>query len=235
MAEIARTARRAKIGEQPGVGIDAYGGKVVDPTANVIALVQSESKRHDELRAADQKRADELRGSDTKRLDDLRAAESRRVDEQANIRAHFQEQLALAEANRINAIRAVDVAAVATASERAGQQAQVLAAQVLQSADTLRGLVATTASAQAATLQTITTTLTDRIASLEKAQYENKGIAGVRDPAIDALISEVRGLAAARAQGQGQGQGANAVIGYIIGGVGLLSTIIAIGFAILKP
>lgn len=203
----------------------------IDPTQNVLDLVEANNERLKELREAD------LRAMviEIRRLDDVRHVELLRMEEKAELRAHFQEQLSLAESRRIDAIRSVDVAAVATASERAAAAATVLATQVAQSADTLRGLVATTAAAQAATLQSITTTLTDRIASLERAQYEGVGKSRVTDPAIEALASEVRALAAARSTTTGQGQGANAVIGYIIGGVGLLSTIIAIGFAILKP
>lgn len=112
------------------------------------------------------------------RLDDLRNAETKRVDEQLDLRAEYSVQLAVAEAKRIDAIRAVDVNAVSVANEKATAQAIVLANQVSQSAETLRALVAATAATTAQQLTQLTTQLTDRLTSLEKAQYESKGNSG---------------------------------------------------------
>ena len=106
----------------------------------------------------------------------------KRIDEQAELRAGFQVQLNVAEAKRIDAIRAVDVNAVSVANERATAQAAVLANQVAASAETLRSLVAATAATQAQQLGQLTAQLTDRLTALEKAQYENKGSGtGMRD------------------------------------------------------
>ncbi len=124
-----------------------------DPTENVLKLVEAANIRQD----------------------DLREAETRRVNEQLVLRAYFDEKLREAEAKRIDAIRAVDVSAVAAASQRADNAASILATQVANTAETLRALVATTASANATTLSSITTTLTERLALLEKSQYEKAG------------------------------------------------------------
>src|SRR5471030_840272 len=99
-------------------------------------------------------------------------AERRRVNEQMELRADYGVQLSIAEAKRIDAIRAVDVNAVSVANERATQQASVLANQVAVSAETLRALVATTAIATEQKQAQLVSQLTDRIASLEKSQYE---------------------------------------------------------------
>lgn len=131
-----------------------------DPTINVRELVESSISR----------------------LDDLSAAESRRVDGIMTLRAEYEEKLREAEAKRIDAIRAVDVNAVAVASERATQQATVLANQVSISAETLRALVAATANTIAQQLSALTAQLTDRISSLEKSQYTISGTgAGRKD------------------------------------------------------
>jgi uncharacterized protein YnzC (UPF0291/DUF896 family) len=139
----------------------------LDPTDNVRELITLNSERSDALRVAEQQRVNELM-----------AAERKRVDEQMILRAEYDEKLRSAEGKRIDAIRAVDVNAVSVANERAGVQAQVLAAQVAQSAETLRSLVAATAATQAQQLSTLTSQLTDRLASLEKSQYEHKGTSG---------------------------------------------------------
>jgi len=128
----------------------------------------------------------------------------RRIDEQANLRADFQVQLNVAEAKRIDAIRAVDVNAVSVANERATAQAAVLANQVAASAETLRALVAATAATQAQQLGQLTAQLTDRLTALEKAQYENKGSSG----------------------------GMRDMYGWIFGGIMALATIASIIYAI---
>ena len=118
----------------------------------------------------------------TERADRLREAEQQRIDELMALQAVHSTQLREAEAKRIDAIRAVDINAVSVANERATAQAAVLANQVSASAETLRALVASAATTQATQLQQLTTQLTDRIALLEKAQYESKGSgSGMRD------------------------------------------------------
>jgi hypothetical protein len=43
-----------------GVGVDFHGGPVIDPTENVLALVDAESKRQDQARLAETRRIDDL-------------------------------------------------------------------------------------------------------------------------------------------------------------------------------
>ncbi len=142
-----------------------------DPTTNVLALVASAIIR-----------VDDLRESESLRINEKFIAESRRIDEQLQLRAEFADKLSVAETKRLDAIRAVDATAISIANDRASAQAAVLANQVSASAEMLRALVATTASTQAVQLQSLTTQLTDRIALLEKSQYENRGTgSGMRD------------------------------------------------------
>jgi hypothetical protein len=160
-----------------------------DPTLNVIALNEASVKR----------------------LDDLAASEARRVNEQMALRAEFAEKLAIAEKSRIDAIRAVDVNAVAVASERASAQATVLANQFLQTSEALRSLVASTAES-----------LTERLSKVEQAQYEGKGRSAYADPRFEELMNKVESLSESRAGGAGKAVGANALWGYIAGGIGIM-------------
>jgi hypothetical protein len=114
-------------------------------------------------------------GDAVNRLDELREAETRRVNELICLRDKFQDKLDVAEAKRIDAIRAVDVNAVTVANEKATAQAAVLANQVTASADTLRKLVESTAIAAAEQLKQLTQQLTDRLTSLEQSQYKGEG------------------------------------------------------------
>lgn len=206
---------------QSGIPVDYAGRPTVDPTKNVLDLVDAAARRQDDIRAASDLRQNDLRAMETNYrqfIDELRES-------------HVKE-LTSAEAKRIDAIRAVDVAAVATASERAAQQAQVLANQVSASAETLRGLVATTATSVTAQLGTIAQQLTDRIAALEKAQYEGKGRSAVYDPQMDKLASLVDQIATAQSQGRGKSQGAGQVIAYIVTGLSVFGMIVSLFIAL---
>ena len=160
-----------------------------DPTINVLQLVEAAVQR----------------------LDDLHKAEAKRIDEILVTHFGYIEKLNLAEAKRIDAIRAVDVGAVAIASERAAQQAAVLANQVSASAETLRALVASTAATVAQQLQQVSGQLIDRISLLEKSQYETKGtgLPNVTGNRLDAL--ERKG-----SETFGKGAGITQFIGWIV-------------------
>jgi hypothetical protein len=209
--------------DRPGIGVDAEGNSAVDPTDNVLSLVEAAVKRLDDLREAESRRVNELRES-----------ESRRIDEQAALRAVFAERLDAAEAKRIDAIRAVDVNAVAVASQRASDQATVLATQVAQSAEALRNLVATTAATVAASQQQLATTLTTRLTTLEQGSYQQQGRSTRDDPAMVQLMDEMRALRAAQQASGGERRGGQqvwgmlaAIIGALIGVGGLIIAIVS--------
>jgi hypothetical protein len=140
--------------ERIGYGVDPTGGSVIDPTANVLQLVASAIRRQD----------------------DLRIAQSHYTREIAAVREHYQTELRQAEADRIDAIRAVDVGAVNRAAEVATTQAATLAAQVAISAETLRTQVAATATAGNVALAAALEPVQKDIADLRRAQYEQQGI-----------------------------------------------------------
>lgn len=133
---------------------DALGHAVLDPTKNVLDLVNAAIKRQD----------------------DLREAESRHIREVMELRSSYNQQLTRAETARINAIRAVDVGAVNRAAEVSAQQATTLAAQVATSAETLRTQVAAAAAAATVALSAALEPIQKDIQDLRKAQYEAQGI-----------------------------------------------------------
>ena len=176
----------------------------LDPSANVLHIVEGAIKR----------------------LDDLRASEVRMINEKIDLHIEYIEKLSLAESKRLDAIRSVDVGTVAIASERAAATATVLASQVSQSAETLRTLVASTAASVAANLSQVSAQLTDRLALLEKKQYENQGKSSVTDPQLDALLKKMDTVIESRATNTGQGMGRKEMYGWIVGGIMTLITII---------
>jgi hypothetical protein len=185
-----------------GVGVDYAGAPVVDPTANVIALSEAATQRQDDLRELSEEKLD----AEIRRID----AEARHIAEIASLRADFQEKLAIAESKRIDAIRTVDVGAVAIASERAAQQATVLATQVAQSAETLRTLVATTATSFAAQQAQLQNALMERITALEKSSYVGVGRSGMTDPMLTELTAGIQSLRESRDRERGVKTGVTA-------------------------
>jgi hypothetical protein len=194
-----------------------------DPTLNVIALSEAANRRQDDLRTAEQLRVDQLR-----------QAESNRVNELLLVRADFDDKLRQAEAKRIDAIRAVDVNAVAVASQRASDQATVLAAQVAGSADALRGLVQSTATTVATSQAALAASLSERITKLEQAQYEGKGKSAYADPMLSELVTEMKRSREAGAGTTGTRAGQSAVIAYVISAVIVLCSVLGVVFTIMR-
>lgn len=178
--------------------------KVFDPSENVKDLVKEVVIRIDSLREAERRLAD---------------SEIRRIDSEMKLRATFAEQLAIAEAKRIDAIRLVDTNAVAIANQRATEQAAVLASQVAASAETLRILVSQTASAAKTQLDQTTQQLSDRISTLERFQYEGKSLSGTIPPSV---VEQLAQLQESRYRNEGR-SGLSAP---------LLATIVGIGASI---
>jgi hypothetical protein len=144
-----------------GAGVDARGVPVDDPTNNVMALVKAANERQDDLRYTASFYQEKIQEIQTANMKELIALES-----------HHSGELRDAETGRINAIREVDTGNVARAAEVAAAQAE-----------TLRGQVASTATATATTLaaalEPIRKDIADirqtDIADLRKAQYEQQG------------------------------------------------------------
>jgi hypothetical protein len=144
-----------RIGRQgsPGPGVDAEGWPVVDPTKNVDTLVEAAVKR----------------------LDDLRTVGEEHARETANLRAVHERELRVLESARIDAIRAVDVAASQQATKDAEVRASALAKQVSDAAEQQRNQVAAAAQAAATSLAAALVPIQERLAELTRLQYEQQG------------------------------------------------------------
>lgn len=217
-----------------------------DPTENVRELVVAANLRSDDLRQAESRRIDEVFAAERLRVDSLMAAErlrvneaaeslrretslaaiylekitlaeSKRIDERQELRSAHSKELADAETHRIDAIRAVDVAAVATAQTASQAAANVLATQLTATADTLRALVASTASTVAAQLQQISETITTRLANLERTSYEGAGKSTRDDPQIVALVTQVAALTNELSKDKGAGSVSQPLMMTLIG------------------
>lgn len=149
---------------QPGQGIDSEGKAVVDPTKNVLDLVEASIRRQDDLRTME---AEGLR-----REMQLRAEFDQKLRERE---AASAEKLRLAESARIDAIRLVDTQQVQRAAEVQATAALALANQVSASAETLRNTVAAADSAGNVRLSAALEPMQKDIADLRRVQYETAG------------------------------------------------------------
>ncbi len=136
-----------------GLGVDASGGPVVDPTANVLQLVEAAVGRLDDMRRAESAHLRDLLERDRQHAAEIRALET----------------------GRLNAIRDVDLAAVQRAAEVQAQAALTLQGQVAASAEAMRTQMAAAAGAAAERLALAVKPLSDVVAALQQQQYINAG------------------------------------------------------------
>jgi hypothetical protein len=142
-----------------------------DPSRNVLDLVEAGNQRQDDLRVSE--------GLHVREIINLRAeeqsSETAAMQYVERLRADHATELRIAEAERINAIRAVDVQAVQQAAQVQDTRATALAAQVAASAEAMRSQVAATTSAAATALATALAPITTSIEQLRQAMYEAQG------------------------------------------------------------
>lgn len=194
--------------QTPGLGVDATGGPVVDPTENVLALVDVEKEHAKELRMSDKELSNARYDALKERLtllsthivqfqDGMRDAETRRVDQLATTRQDFQ-----------NTIR-----------------------------DMLAESVRTTSTLVSTQLVQIQATFDTRVSKLEAGAFTQAGKSSVSDPATaDALTkmaAAVGSLGSARDMTAGAGQGSDktwaimgAVAALILTAIGITITVV---------
>jgi hypothetical protein len=216
-----------------GMATDRFGGPVVDPTANVIALVEANKVSSDMLRQADIKFNDEVH---------------KHIKEIGNLRAMHAETLRVSDLDRLDKTRQVDVLAGTASASALATAVQTLANTSDRNAETLRNLVNATAAtmakqtadqAQVLSAQTaaLVTDINARIAELQKSQYQGSGKASVADPIMVELVAEVKKLSSGQSVSTGTSKGISLVGALIIGAVAVISGLVGLSgflYAVLK-
>jgi hypothetical protein len=208
----------------PGMGVDAGGGPVVDPTKNVQALVIAESKRQDDLRLASEKYNEKV----AEYVEKVASIKADCAKEIANIRVEYAKEFNALESGRLNAIRQVDVLAVNTAVDRAAAATQALAQTTASNAENIRNAMTTTAAAIATQLANTVSAITDRIGSLEKSSYTGAGRSTMSDPALAEMMLEIKALRQEQSLGAGKTQGLNASWAILIGAAAVIVAILGV-------
>jgi hypothetical protein len=221
MVEPRRSGR--KNGPGTGLGVDYTGGPVVDPTVNVIALVEANAKAASALREADNRYYDEV---------------MRNLKEMNHLRAFHQRELDGAESARLDSIRQVDREDVNKTAVAAQAAITTLATTTNTMAETLRNQVATVAGVAESRQAAFAGDVNKRLSALELSSSEGKGKQTVSDPQMEKLTALVETLARNQVSGSGKSEGISWVGALIVGVVsvmGGLITISAVLYAVLKP
>jgi len=132
------------------------------------------------------------------------------------------------QATLVSKMRDIDRLNQRLIDERLEASTEKVSATIELTAKTLSATVNETAKTLASSHEANFNRLSERVAILERAQYQGAGQAGVRDPLIDSLMEEVRLLRAAQAAGGGLKAGLSLGASILIGAVGLIGAIIGI-------
>jgi hypothetical protein len=171
----------------PGPGVDASGQAVLDPTKNVLQLVDAAIKRQDDLRKMDHKA----------------------LRRESKLRAYYEERLREGEAERLDAIRANDQGQVQRAAEVSATTATTLAQTLAQTAEAMRTQVQAAATVTATALDAKIAPLQTAIGDLQRFQFEYAGgksqVVEARDAAADnkPVLDAIAMLVAAQNQNAG--------------------------------
>lgn len=171
-----------------GPATDSHNDPVIDPTKNVLQLVDAAVTRINDLMDLTRYYNVEIRRLESEHVKELRILEAQRID----------------------AIRAVDVAASQQATKDAEVRASALAKQVSDAAEQQRNQVAAAAQAAATSLAAALVPIQERLAELTRLQYEQQGQKAqvIETRAADAdfapLISAVAALERTKATAEGQ-------------------------------
>lgn len=203
----------------PGVPVDVFGGPTIDPTKNVLDLVEAERRRQDGIRDEVGKRYD---------------TEIRHLERTAIMRADHAKEIRTLEAERLDKIRQIDVVAVNTAADRAAAAIQALAVTAAANAENLRNALNATAATIASQLSQTVQGINERLAALEKANYEGQGRQAVSDPAISEMLNEVKNLRLVASDTGGRRQGQITAQALISWALGIIVSLIAIGSVVVS-
>lgn len=150
-------------------------GPAIDPTKNVLDLVDASVRRINDLMELQVKRFNDLSNLDSADTRGLLALQMAHTKEIADLRAENQIRVEQKESQRIDANREVDMAANLSDRAAADVRANTLAATVANSAEAMRAQVAVAASAASDNLDRRLDPIQKSIEEIRRFQYEAQG------------------------------------------------------------
>lgn len=132
--------------------------------------------------------------TEVKRLDELREKDFHEIIDKLKDHVDYTKQRFDSEMKRLSEVRDTDVKNVSTASAAATETAQVLAKQVIESAENLRTLVATAAEAAAKRQEAFANQIEGRLRTLDISASEVKGRSGISVPLVILVATLAGGM-----------------------------------------
>jgi len=166
---------------RPGVGIDAAGAPVIDPTENVLALVDAQARFQREKDADAEKYLAAEIAHVQKYFDMVINSERRRVDDLSALRKDYDKQIS------------------ETQREQMKTTSDLVSTQLDKVTTSLSETINKTSDNIVATLAT----MNSRIAEVEKFRYDMGGRAAVSDPAMTQIASDLSQLKLAGGRQEG--------------------------------
>lgn len=188
----------------PGIGVDAFGGQVIDPTRNVLDLVAAAINRQDDLNGLREK---------------LYNAQMHGLEKLLDERRMYQQYIAEAHERHDALMHSTEDATTKLWMEQSGRDRELIRASV--------GEVRTQMATQMAASERA---ISERIAVVERKQYQSEGESRVADPQMDQLARDVRALIAGGDRSTGKEQGVRismSVVGLIAAVAAALGGLIA--------
>jgi hypothetical protein len=136
-----------------GMGVDSSGGPVIDPTQNVLDLVEAAVQR----------------------LDDLSILRDKHFHDIISLEREHNKQIWTLQMDRLEAVRNVDVGAVSTAANTAEARATTLANQVAAAAEAMRVAAEATRMTFTDTLNSAIKPLADAISVIQQWMNQQTG------------------------------------------------------------
>jgi len=150
-----------------GIGVDAYGGAVIDPTKNVLDLTSAANKRQDDLREMHNR----YLGAEIRRLEET----IRWMEKLSDAHQKHDREIHLMEQQKLEAFRKSDETARLTEAERTLAAVQLVARAAETTANDIRAVLNTTATTLAQANAARDLEYNNRISALEKSSYEGAG------------------------------------------------------------
>jgi len=154
-------------GKSTGLGVDASGAPVIDPTANVIALVQANKEAADTLRDMHDRYIAAEIGTVKETV--------KWIEKLSDVHQRHDGQIHQMEQDKLAAFRASDEAARLTEADRTLAAVQLVARTAETTANDIRSVLTSTATTLATANAARDREFNNRIAALEKSSYEGAG------------------------------------------------------------
>jgi hypothetical protein len=194
-----------------GLGVDATGGPVVDPTENVKSLVLAEKEHHKEIRDLLATHDREIRTAEARYQDDMRAAESAKRDALAAMKAANDALLF-----------SINADAVKTTSE-------LISTQLTKVTDSLSAQIGALTKSFGDQLNASINALSERLREQERFRYEQAGKTSVTDPSTAEALKRIAELRETGKISEGESAGRMRVLAVAVGVSSVLSFLVAAG------